>query len=79
MESVSLLSSIDASNSSAIVDYTKPINFKELFVYKVFDVLNIGPKVHFAINKNLKKSIFIFTEDLTEGNKKFITMDAFDN
>lgn len=60
------------------IDLDAPFDFKELFIYKVLEKLNIGPKVHFAINKYLKKGVFILSEDLSEGNRVFTTMNQMD-
>lgn len=60
-----------------IPQYT-PVNFKELFIYKVLEQLNVGPKSHFIINPFLKDGLFIATEDLNTKSESFIEMGKMD-
>ena len=36
-----------------------------MFIYKVLELLNIGPKVHFVFNEHVKYGVFIATEELS--------------
>ena len=50
----------------------EPLDFKELFIYKVLEFLEIGPHVHFFKVPILKDGFFIMTEDLSTPEKQFI-------
>ncbi|MFN7098044.1 MAG: hypothetical protein ACK4PR_10895 [Gammaproteobacteria bacterium] len=55
-----------------------PVDLKELFVYKVFEYLGIGPKTHFFFNPLSRGGFFIATQDLgftkrTDKTKFFLT------
>ena len=50
----------------------EPLDFKELFIYKVLEFLEIGPHVHFFKVPVLKDGFFIMTEDLSTPEKHFI-------
>jgi hypothetical protein len=49
----------------------RQLDFKELFVYKVLEFMEIGPKAHFFKVPVLKDGFFIMTEDLSTSNIKF--------
>lgn len=77
-------SSISFVRSNDIVDGKienaySPLDFKELFVYKALEFLEIGPKVRFFKVPVLKDSFFILTEDLSTNNVRFIEMGKIDN
>lgn len=40
------------------------VNFKELFAYKVLEKFGFGPKTHFTFNPNLRRSLYIITEEV---------------
>ena len=42
---------------------TKPVDAKELFIYKVFQYIGFGPKVHFFFNSLSRGGFFIATQD----------------
>lgn len=46
------------------LDDSKQITLNEMFIYKVLELLNVGPKVHFVFNEHAKYGVFIATEDL---------------
>ena len=46
----------------------------ELFVYKVLELLGVGPKVHVVFNEFVKYGLFIITEDLNSDKEQFIVM-----
>jgi len=48
------------------------VDLKELFTYKVLDLIELGPKVHFMVNPYLKDGLFIITEDLNSQDYEFI-------
>jgi len=50
---------------------TKAVDIKEVFVYKLLELCNIGPKVHFC--KRSVKDFYIITEDLKENDYSFET------
>jgi len=54
-------------------DYSQ-VDFKELFVYKVLELIELGPKIHFMINPYLKDGIFLVTENLNGQGNIFIEM-----
>lgn len=54
------------------------VDFKELFIYKVLEQLNVGPKSFFIINPYLKDGLFIVTEDLNTQSESFIEMGKMD-
>lgn len=54
------------------------VNLKELFTYKVLELIGLGPKVHFVVNSYLKDALFIVTEDLNTKTFDFVTMDKID-
>lgn len=60
-----------------IPQYT-PVDFKELFIYKVLEQLNVGPKSYFIINPYLKDGLFIATEDINTETESFIEMGKMD-
>lgn len=53
------------------VEYQLP-DLKEMFIYKTFELMNIGPKVHFLLNQYIRDGLFIATEDLCSKDKAFI-------
>lgn len=55
-----------------------PVDFKELFIYKVLEKLNVGPKSHFIINPYLKDGLFIATEDINDETSGFVEMGKMD-
>ena len=50
------------------------IDFKELFVYKVLQLMELGPKIHFMINPYLKDGILLVTENLNDQDNIFFEM-----
>ena len=50
---------------------TKAVDIKEVFVYKLLELCNIGPTVHFC--KRSVKDFYIITEDLKENDYSFET------
>ena len=51
------------------------VNLRELFIYKVLENLNIGPKTNFLINPYINKGVFIVTNNLDTDTKKFFQAD----
>ena len=72
--------SITLKTSSDIIGDSYPeteysqVDFKELFVYKVLELIELGPKIHFIINPYLKDGILLVTENLNDPENKFIEM-----
>ena len=72
--------SISLKTSSGLIgdSYPEPkysqVEFKELFVYKVLELIGLGPKIHFMVNPYLKDSVLLVTENLNEPEYKFIEM-----
>ena len=50
------------------------IDFKELFVYKILQLMELGPKIHFMINPYLKDGILLVTENLNDQDNIFFEM-----
>ena len=67
-------------SSSDIIDDSYPqaeysqVDFKELFVYKVLELIELGPKTHFMVNPYLKDGVLIVTENLNNTDNIFIEM-----
>ena len=55
------------------------VDFKELFTYKVLELIGLGPKVHFMLNPHLKDGLFIVSEDLNSPDFEFIEMEKNSN
>lgn len=55
------------------------VDFKELFTYKVLELIGLGPKVHFMLNPYLKDGLFIVSEDLNSPDFEFIEMGKNSN
>ena len=55
------------------IEYSQ-IDFKELFVYKVLQLMELGPKIHFMINPYLKDGILLVTENLNDQDNIFFEM-----
>jgi len=74
--SISLVCSSDISccGDPNVEKKYEPLDFKELFIYKVLEFLEIGPRVHFFKVPVLKDGFFIMTEDLSTPNGKFTEM-----
>ena len=51
---------------SKSISLAKPVNINELFVYKILEKLEWGPKVHFVSNPFIENDIFLVTNDLEE-------------
>ena len=71
------ITSCDIDGSAPENPYSQ-VNLKELFIYKVLDLIELGPKVHFMVNPYLKDGLFIITEDLNSQNYKFIEIGKLD-
>ena len=71
--------SSDLLDGSAIEAPYNQVDFKELFTYKVLELIELGPKVHFMLNPYLKDGLFIVSEDLNSPHCKFIEMGKIDN
>lgn len=72
--SMSFVRSFDVVDDGIIENEYSLLDFKELFVYKVLEFLDIGPKVNFFKVPVLKDGFFIITEDLSCFDKKFVEM-----
>ena len=70
--SISLKRSSDFISDSE-TEYSQ-VDFKELFVYKVLELIELGPKIHFIINPYLKDGVLLVTENLNDPENKFIEM-----
>ena len=72
--SISLKTSSDLINDSYPETEYSQFDFKELFVYKVLELIELGPKIHFMINPYLKDGVLLVSENLNEEENKFIEM-----
>ena len=72
--SISLKTSSDFIGDSYPETEYSQVDFKELFVYKVLELIELGPKIHFMINPYLKDGILLVTENLNDPENKFIEM-----
>ena len=72
--SLSLKTSSDIIGDSYPETEYSQVDFKELFVYKVLELIELGPKIHFIINPYLKDGILLVTENLNDENNNFIEM-----
>ena len=72
--SISLKTSSDFIGDSYPETEYSQVDFKELFVYKVLELIELGPKIHFIINPYLKDGILLVTENLNDPENKFIEM-----
>ena len=61
--------------NSRSISLAKPVNISELFIYKVLEKLDMGPKVKFVVNPFVSQDLYIVTKDLsnTESNEIFTT------
>jgi len=61
--------------NSRSISLAKPVNIRELFIYKVLEKLGMGPEVTFVVNPFVKQDLYIVTRDLnnTNLNEIFIT------
>lgn len=50
-----------------------------MFIYKVLELLDIGPKVHFVFNEYVKYGVFIATEDLNVNDMMFNSASVISN
>ena len=71
--------SSDLLDGSAIEAPYNQVDFKELFTYKVLELIGLGPKVHFMLNPYLKDGLFIVSEDLNSPDFEFIEMGKNSN
>ena len=76
--SISFVRSSDIRNDGPVENAYNPLDFKELFIYKVLEYLEIGPKAHFFKVPVLKDGFFIMTEDLSTSDSKFIEVGKMD-
>ena len=72
--SISLKTSSDLIGDSYPETEYSQVDFKELFVYKVLEMIELGPKIHFMINPYLKDGVLLVTENLNDSENKFIEM-----
>ena len=72
--SISLKTSSDYIRDSYPETEYSQVDFKELFIYKVLELIELGPKIHFMINPYLKDGILLVTENLNFPENKFIEM-----
>ena len=72
--SISLKTSSDFIGDSYPETEYSQVDFKELFVYKVLELIELGPKIHFMINPYLKDGVLLVTESLNDPENKFIEM-----
>jgi hypothetical protein len=72
--SISLKTSSDFIGDSYPETEYSQVDFKELFIYKVLELIELGPKIHFMINPYLKDGILLVTENLNDPENKFIEM-----
>ena len=72
--SISLKTSSDFIGDSYPETEYSQVDFKELFVYKVLEMIELGPKIHFMINPYLKDGVLLVTENLNDPENKFIEM-----
>ena len=61
--------------NSRSISLAKPVNIRELFIYKVLEKLGMGPEVTFVVNPFVRQDLYIVTKDLnnTNLNEIFIT------
>ena len=76
--SISFVRSSDIRDEGCVENNYNKLDFKELFVYKVLESLEIGPKVHFFKVPSVVDGFFILTEDLNVADKHFIEMGKID-
>ena len=75
-----IYASLSFKASSDIIEVSFPeteysqIDFKALFVYKVLELMELGPKIHFMINPYLKDGILLVTENLNDQDNMFFEM-----
>ena len=75
-----IYASLSFKASSDIIEVSFPeteysqIDFKELFVYKILQLMELGPKIHFMINPYLKDGILLVTENLNDQDNIFFEM-----
>ena len=50
------------------------VDLKELFIYKVLELMELGPKIHFMVNPYLKDGILLVTENLNDHDNSFFEM-----
>ena len=63
-----------ATRSSILIRSVVAVDIKEVFVYKLLELCNIGPKVQFC--KRSEKEFYIITEDLSQSESEpFIIFD----
>lgn len=72
--SISFVRTSDISNEGPVENDYSPLDLKELFVYKVLELLRMGPKVHFFKVPDIKDGFFVMTEDLSTPGEHFIEM-----
>ena len=77
--SLSLIKSSDLTGDSYPEAYYSQVDFKELFVYKVLEMIELGPKIHFMINPYLKDGVLLATENLNDSENEFIEMNKTNN
>ena len=62
---------------------TKPLDPKELFIYKVLEYVGLGPKVEFCLNPLSPGGFYIATQDCSfselDEDQKFLTLDDLKN
>lgn len=75
---VSYIRTSDIYNDQPVENFYSPLDFKELFIYKALEFLEIGPKFHFFKVPVIKDGFFILTEDLNSTDKHFIEMRRID-
>ena len=65
----------DIIYNSKSINLAGPLNIRELFIYKVFEKLGIGPEVNFVVNPFVIQDLYIITTDLsnTKSNEIFTT------
>ena len=58
---------------SRSISLAKPVNIREIFLYKIFEKLGIGPEVKFVVNPFVSHDLYIVAKDLnnTKANEIF--------
>jgi hypothetical protein len=60
---------------SRSIGLAKPVNIRELFIYKILEKLGMGPEVKFVVNPFVSQDLYIVTKDLSnDKSNEFFTI-----
>ncbi len=61
---------------SRSIDLAKPVNIKELYIYKILEKLGMGPEVKFVVNPFVIQDLYIVSNDLSNDKSNEIFIPA---